>query len=37
MMRVIKYNEVGGAYGTNGDRAGERRVLVKKPARPRSL
>jgi hypothetical protein len=32
MIRVIKYNEMGGAYGTNGKRGGERRVLVKKTA-----
>jgi hypothetical protein len=36
MIRVFKY-EMGGAYGTNWERAGERRVVVKKPAEQRPL
>jgi len=37
MIRVIKYNEMGGAYGTNGEWASERRVVVKDPAGQRPL
>jgi hypothetical protein len=33
----VEYDEMDSAYGTNGERAGELRVMVKKPAGPRPL
>jgi hypothetical protein len=36
MIRVFKY-EMGGAYSSKRERAGERRVVVKKPAGQRQL
>jgi hypothetical protein len=37
MIQVIMYTKMGSANGTNGERAGERRVVVKKPAGQRPL
>jgi hypothetical protein len=33
----VEYDEMGGACGTNGERAGERRFMVKKPAGQRPV